>query len=1132
MKRCICSFAFLSICLFFSINAGAQGQAYKGWPGHDDISDLKGCFANPPKGYGNVPFYWWTGDPLDMERLTEQLEILSDSATDGLCVSYNHTMATVDVEMNANGHGNCGVVSPGEPRVMNSEEWWDIWNRFSAKCAEKGIGVGMDDYVLAWPRNGEHMDSVLLNPAIREYQGRLVMVKVPSKGPRPANALKRVEADKDSTVYICTEADPLLHPEIGNILIEKYFKKFTDHMDAAGLEGMNYFFQDELQYPLKITSWSEDMPQQFKSRKGYDIVPFLDKLFITNPDEVDAGAAKVRLDYAEVLTQLSEERFFKPIYDWNASKGLIYGCDNEGRGLRPLQYMDYFRATSWFTAPGNDAPSRGSSFRQTKVSSSIAHLYNRPRTWLEAFHSIGWDANGALLKRQLDHHIIAGGNLLCMHGLYYSTHGGWWEWAPPCFHFRMPYWEHMKIWLKYAERMCFLLSQGTHVCDIAILYPTETMQAVPGTNAESTFKVSDQLSVHGLDYDFIDYQSLQKSAIEDASLKIAGESYRVLVLADTRFVHGETLEKILAFKRAGGIVIATGFVMPELQAAGVKRLENAAAFPAEIRSLMNGDFCTTTGEGRVLHRHIGDRDVYMIMDVKEGDLIYFRSLGRAECWDAMDGSVRPLGVVRTDDEGSWIRFDGDDGAAMLVVFSPGEPAKESDLASKLGRPSEEQRIYGDWDIEIVPTMNNKWGDFRLEDKGSVIGVEAREMRYFTDLFGVNWSDIPCDFYGFGPHMETCNLDASVNIDDFLAGKAGSGKWEPYVWSWQYGVKDSPGSQGYHGLKAKVDSRFLILDQGCHQLFRTYVYAPAKGKYRMVVEGADPYRILVDGNEAEAGELRLREGWHTVLIAYADTPREEYALEKKRGDTVDGRERGMVVFYPSSEPEPEVVGMYDDYVGSKWYRTAHLEYDVNPAPTQWHMQFETAPGTECVSFSYKGTITGVLVDGKPAKYTTEGASQDVCVIRPDNGNHGISTVTVNVIPDPGYPGPAFFLSPAYMKCSGGRMPEGDWTQFGALGFYSGGIRYGKDIDVKADGGTVVLDLGEVDATCEVSVNGQLVKALISSPYRLDISNYVHEGQNRVEVLVYSTLANHYRTIPTPYRGKPHAGLIGPVRLLYY
>lgn len=1122
MKKIILASAFL---LAFTLLSAQPQQAYKGWPGHDDISDLKGSFTNPPKGYGNVPFYWWTGDPLDMKRFEEQLDILSDASTDGLCVSYNHTDARVDVELNAAGHGNCGVVCGGEPRVM-SEEWFSIWNEFSAKSAEKGIGVGMDDYVIAWPNNRDFMDSVLLAPRIKAYQGHLTTVKVPAKAKKPENTLTILEKGRDSITYICTEPAPWLHPEIGQEFVDQYFQKFYDHMDAAGLKGMNYFFQDELQYHLNIRSWSEDMPKEFKARKGYDIIPHLPALFIGNDEQIDDEAAKVRLDYAEVLTQLSEERFFKPIYDWNASKGLIYGCDNEGRGLNPTQYLDYFRAVSWFTAPGNDAPSRGSSFRQTKVSSSIAHLYGRPRTWLEAFHSIGWDANGALLKSQLDHHIIAGGNLLCMHGLYYSTHGGWWEWAPPCFHFRMPYWEHMKLWLKYAERMCFLLSQGSHVCDIAILYPTETMQAFPDSDQWSTFGVSEELSKSGLDYDFIDYQSIWKSTISDGSLKVADESYKVLVLADTRAMHAETLEKILAFKNAGGIVIAVGSVMPKLHEAGVIELGSADEVPAKVRSLVKNDFFCEAGEGKVLHRRIGEHDVYMIMDVEKGSKMYFRARGLAECWDAMDGTCNPIPVIETDTEGSWVRYNGETGGSMLVVFSPGEPVMGDPDYNV--RPSSEQRIAGDWEVYLVPTMNNKWGDFRLPASDEMIGAEAREMRYFTDINSVNWKNMPCDIYGYGPHM----LTRTVASDDFidLTSFDGEGDWKPYSWSWQYGVFDSPGSQGYHGLKAKVDPRFLILDQGGHQLFKTNVYAPRNGKYQMIVEGVEPYVVYVDGEAVKVGELKMKAGWHKLLIAYKDTEKQEYDLSRLRGDTIDKRARSMVMFYPAGVDEPSDRGLYDDIVASRWYGTDFLTYSVETVPTETYMQFETAPGTSEMNFKVHGTVNAVKIDGKDVAFTANDGCVNIKV--PDCCyNYGVSTVTLACIPDSGYPGGAFFETPVKMSCMVGFMPEGDWTEQGALGYYSGGVRYFKGIYVDP-AEKVVLDLGEVDATCEVRVNGQFVKALISKPYSVDITEFVEPGWNRIEVLVYSTLANHYRTIPTPYRGTPHAGLIGPVRILYY
>lgn len=1091
----------------------AQSQAYKGWPGHDDISDLKECFANPPKGYGNVPFYWWTGDSLNIDRLTEQLEILSDASTDGLCVSYNHTHADVDTVLNAAGHGPCGRVSGGEPRVL-SPEWRKIWNEFSRKCAEKGIGLGMDDYVIAWPKNGEFIDSILSEPAIKAYQGALKKIRV-ADGRTPDNVLTVAGKVKDSTDYICSEPAPWLHPDLGGEIVEKYFQPFEDSMDGEALKGMNYFFQDELQYDLNLRSWCEDMPEQFFRRKGYDIVPLLPKLFIDNASEIDAEAARVRLDYAEVLTRLSEERYFKPVFDWNESRGLIYGCDPEGRGLRPLQYLDYFRAISWFTAPGNDAPARGSSFRQTKVSSSIAHLYGRPRTWLEAFHSMGWDANGALLKTQLDHHIIAGGNLLCMHGLYYSTHGGWWEWAPPCFHFRMPYWEHMKLWLKYAERMCFLLSQGSHVCDIALMYPTETMQAVPGTDANSTFAVSEQLSSHGLDYDFIDYQSLQRSVVKNSSLNVADETYKVLVFVDTRAMHGKSLDKVRDFIGDGGIVLAVGDVMPELIAAGAKCLSGPEEIVPAVYGLIDSDFRTASGGGRVLHRRIGDRDVYMMMNVPAGDSVYFRSKGIAESWNAMDGTTKAIPVLSVDEGGTWIRYEGESDNSMLVVFSPGEPLTTSESGNQ--RRVVRQAVTGDWEMTVIPTMNNKWGDFRLPASDEYIGVEAREMTYLA----AGKECVSC--YGFGPYMETCNVPADKDIISAISGSEPL-EWTPYMWSWQYGVPDSPGSQGWHGLKSRVDARFLILDQGAHQLFRTSVYVPSNGRYRVVSEGVKPYKILIDGNETSPGELVMKKGWHRLIVAYASTRRTEYTLRGMRSTSLDRRDRGMVVIYPSDAPEPREYGMYDSIVSSKWYGSEHLIYNAYPEAGETTFSFETAPGTEEMQFCVNGKVRRVEIDGKRVPFAGSG---NICTVRPASVNPGVSKVVVCGMALPSSPGAAFFEGPVRMKCGTGRIQAGDWTGYGAMRYFSGAVRYSKDIVIEGAHASVVLELGEVDATCDVTVNGKPAGILIGRPYSVDITSLVQPGVNRIEVKVCSSLANHYGNIPSPYRGEPHAGLIGPV-----
>jgi hypothetical protein len=71
---------------------------------------------------------------------------------------------------------------------------------------------------------------------------------------------------------------------------------------------------------------------------------------------------------------------------------------------------------------------------------------------------------------------------------------------------------------------------------------------------------------------------------------------------------------------------------------------------------------------------------------------------------------------------------------------------------------------------------------------------------------------------------------------------------------------------------------------------------------------------------------------------------------------------------------------------------------------------------------------------------------------------------------------------------------------------------------------------VVATAEVHVNGSRIGVRVAPPWRLNVTGLMKPGNNRLEVLVYSTLANHYQTIPSRYRGKPEAGLFGPVRLL--
>ncbi|MBL9128920.1 MAG: hypothetical protein JNL97_14825 [Verrucomicrobiales bacterium] len=145
--------------------------------------------------------------------------------------------------------------------------------------------------------------------------------------------------------------------------------------------------------------------------------------------------------------------------------------------------------------------------------------------------------------------------------------------------------------------------------------------------------------------------------------------------------------------------------------------------------------------------------------------------------------------------------------------------------------------------------------------------------------------------------------------------------------------------------------------------------------------------------------------------------------------------------------------------------------------------------------------------------------------------GTAVVTLRVEQRRGDYAGASFPEPIRLDCGTGLRATGDWSRGTVLETYSGGARYRKQVVLSSDQarGRVRLDLGRVVATAEVRVDGRLAGIRVAPPWVVDLGDTVRAGTNRLEVLVYNTLANHYLTVPTKYRGSPESGLLGPVRL---
>ncbi|MHC4623581.1 MAG: glycosylhydrolase-like jelly roll fold domain-containing protein [Planctomycetota bacterium] len=149
--------------------------------------------------------------------------------------------------------------------------------------------------------------------------------------------------------------------------------------------------------------------------------------------------------------------------------------------------------------------------------------------------------------------------------------------------------------------------------------------------------------------------------------------------------------------------------------------------------------------------------------------------------------------------------------------------------------------------------------------------------------------------------------------------------------------------------------------------------------------------------------------------------------------------------------------------------------------------------------------------------------------------GSTAAAVRIEGRPGYYAGAAIPEPIRFTCRRGQAPLGDWSALG-LGTYSGAVRYARDVtlSVQAANAKVLLNLSDVAAAAEVWVNGRRVDTLVRRPWKVDISGFVRQGKNRIEVLVANTLANHYSVgMPCGNRyikpGTVRAGLLGPVRI---
>ena len=679
------------------------------------------------------------------------------------------------------------------------------------------------------------------------------------------------------------------------------------------------------------------------------------------------------------------------------------------------------------------------------------------------------------------------------------------------------------------------------------------------------------------DFDFVDFESLARAEVQNTTLSVAGEEYRVLILPGMNVVRQSSLEMVRRFIRAGGFVIACGCI-PSCTDKSEQKDFKTRQLLAELFQSDSADGCVgrgllvhesyeevlrainkrivrdvTPSENplQVLHRSLDGKEIYYLFNPSENEFsanVRFRAIGKVEHWDAWTSSVSPIQVSKAGHGVSEVSLKLESREARVLVFRTDEPQAEI-----LPKPSSDECILmileGSWKFRLLPTLDNRFGDFQLPAANEWIGPEARRFRWAEETEGeVLWQEPSLDdsawpesTFSFGPRLEFQG--------PLPPGSKNEELWQPYAFSLRWGIERDPflthWLSGPHGLKNQVPDEFLDFhcDTPGHEWkARTQIVVENGEEALFYMGGRCAYVAILNGDKILEQRFELPPG----LYAPWNIPHYECVPQKVRVKVhagINHLELKLVqpvgqltrAFFAINPPE-----RVSEYLGLRWFNDSQVPRPcllASPNRKAVWLRCKAPPGLKGMNFRSRGRAR-VWADGNELALVEVGQSVDGVVHYHAELIAGFSHPVMMVFrieADREFRAGDVLAEPVRFDCGEGVLTVGDWCQQG-LGCYSGMGQYQKEFQLseKNPVGRFFLDLGDVGATAEIWLNGMNAGILNAPPWRIDVTERICVGTNQLKIQIANTLANHYSIgIPTPYafEYQTRSGLMGPVRLTF-
>ncbi len=617
----------------------------------------------------------------------------------------------------------------------------------------KGIGKGKEDAIYGEPY---HRDIVTLafpdKPQIKVEEVINISDKIDTKG------RARWDAPKGNWVIMRFIQVPTMTNNNRTVILDGLSTEAMDKGWAVTVErllskmtkdernGLKFIEEDS--WEAGHPTWTKTFPEEFKKRRGYDLLPYLPALAGRVIGD-DLLTEQIVQDHQLTIDDLIADNHYAYRKKLANKEGFAFYAEaagpnmKEGEGIKNSSRVDVAMAEFWAPSAHRSSFERRYLLRETASSN---HIYGKKITQCESFTSVGphWEETPFSLKATADQAFCDGLNRVMFHTASLSASmkakPGYTMWAGTHYEPGMTWWNQTPAFNTYLARCSYLLQQGFFAADV-LFYQGEK------SGYTHVLKTVFPTLGEGYDYDHCNTEVLlTRLSVKNGRIVLPdGMSYSVLVLPDDKPMQLSALKKIASLIKAGATVIGPRptemfgkslkpvdiIKFEELQkslwgdAANKKAIENTIGsgrlvWGKTARQVLNElgkkpDFSyqgqSDAGTIDWIHRTMADgTEIYYVTsrwETPEKITCTFRVNGKQpELWNPVTGEILNVTAFSQENNHTVLPLEFDPCGSVFVIFR--KPiGKEVGGSTAVNYPIYKPlvKIDGAWDVSFDP----KWG---------------------------------------------------------------------------------------------------------------------------------------------------------------------------------------------------------------------------------------------------------------------------------------------------------------------------------------------------------------------------------------------------------------------------------------